>query len=274
MKKSITIKSILIESYLIIVIMSAFTTIITIIDFNILVPNLWYRIIIVLLILISSFLIALLKTAKKKVVIKINENSEMNIFYGDIFKQTSIIVIPFNSHFDTLVDDEVVSSKSLQGQFITNIFVDNLDNLDIQIEKSLKDYKYIIDKERISGKKNIYPIGTIVKVKKDESIYYLLALTNFDRNNKAICTLTDYKKAIDELYSYIETYSQGKQVNMPLIAGGGLSRFKRSKQTLLNYMVMQARINDYSFIGGINIILSKEIRKEINLNLIKFFEKI
>jgi hypothetical protein len=63
------------------------------------------------------------------------DGSTVNIKSGDLFSQDGFKVIPFNEYFDTVVDEKIISSSSLNGIFInnySNTAINNLDNHIIQ----------------------------------------------------------------------------------------------------------------------------------------------
>jgi ABC-type transport system involved in cytochrome bd biosynthesis fused ATPase/permease subunit len=62
---------------------------------------------------IAVFIIALLYAImkiwkKEKLSLNIAKKLRTNIYYGDLFKVSGIIVIPVNEYFDTIVDDKII----------------------------------------------------------------------------------------------------------------------------------------------------------------------
>ena len=53
-----------------------------------------------------------LETARIKV-----DRVSLEIKYGDLFKEEGLKVIGFNEYFDTIVDEKIISSKTLNGMF-------------------------------------------------------------------------------------------------------------------------------------------------------------
>jgi hypothetical protein len=43
------------------------------------------------------------------------DGSNVNIKCGDLFLENGLKTIPFNEYFDTVVDDKIISNKSLNG---------------------------------------------------------------------------------------------------------------------------------------------------------------
>lgn len=71
----------------------------------------------IILIMLIYFINWIRANKIEKVKIHIND-TEVNIFYGDLFAQEGFKVIPFNEYFDTLVDNKVISGNSLNGIYI------------------------------------------------------------------------------------------------------------------------------------------------------------
>src|SRR5258708_39927323 len=64
---------------------------------------------------------------------------EVTVRVGDIFEATDNVVIGTNDVFDTHIGDDIISSRSVQGQFVANRFDGSVSTLDVIIEDLLKD---------------------------------------------------------------------------------------------------------------------------------------
>ena len=91
------------------------------------------------------------------------EGSEVSVVAGDIFQQPGLKVIAFNEYFDTLVDERVISSRSVNGMFVKQILKTPVADLDNYIENyQFQDDEIIGENQnRRAGKKKRYKIGTI-----------------------------------------------------------------------------------------------------------------
>ncbi len=212
---------------------------------------------------------------KKKISLKISENKNINVYYGDLFQSNKIIVIPVNDYFDTIVDDKIVSSNTLHGKFIQRYFSNDEKQLKSLIDKSLSKISPIeINKTRARGNKKRYELGTVAIVEVDEQIFYLLAFTKFNNNNRATITKSQYLQVITILFEFIEQNSQGFKVNLPLL-GAGHSGVELSKQKLLDFLLFSIILsNKLTLINGLDIILHKNIKDEIDLNKIEYYYNI
>lgn len=270
MRKRLTfiISSVIHYAYIVLGVVSALALFSVFFDFQELIPALSDRVWICVGIYLSSVLIAIIISSCKnrKISLKLNNTSSLTIKYGDLFVEKGIIVIPVNNAFDTAVDDRVISSSSLHGMYIRKYFGGNEAALRTQMSEQLQPLHNDVSNVGVLTK---YPIGTVVDIKASSGQRaLLLALTELDGNNKAFCNFQMYCEAIIKLYEYIDSYANGDIVNIPLL-GSGFARLPFSKQDLLSYMVLNAKLIGNAFYGGINIILNKDIKDEVMLPHIK-----
>ena len=219
-------------------------------------------------ILLVSALYALITVwPKNKIKLKLTEKVKAEVFFGDLFSAKEIIVIPVNEYFDTIVDDKIISSKTLHGIFVKTYFGGNEADLKKQISNSLNSVEYVeVNSGRSAGNKKRYPLGTVCQVKKEDKIFFLVALTKFNENERAEVKNSEYQRVLCDLFSYIEQNSQGRSISIPLI-GGGHSGVSLSKQKLLEFLLFSIGLKDnLTLIGGVNIVLHKSIKNEIDLN--------
>jgi len=234
-----------------------------------------YPWLIVLTILLVSALYALITIwPKNKIKLKLTEKVEVDVFFGDLFSANEILVIPVNEFFDTIVDDKIISSKTLHGIFVRTYFGGNENDLKKQITNSLNGVVPIeVISGRSAGNKKRYPLGTVCQVKKEDKVFFLVALTKFNENERAEVKNCEYQGVFYELLSYIEQNSQGRRVSIPLI-GSGHSGVSLSKQKLLEFLLFSIGLQDnLTLVGGVNIVLHSSIKNEIDLNSTDVFFK-
>ena len=199
----------------------------------------------------------------KKVAVTLND-SVIEICEGDVFKQEGFKVIAFNEYFDTKVDNNIISSKTLNGEYIKK-HVKNVRQLDIDIKKKLKDKKIGVRSERRDGKKDVYKLGTIFKHNK----FLLVAFSHFDESNKAYLSMTDYVSCLIEMWNEIDKYYNGTNVVLPIM-GAGITRFKGKKlseQELLEILLWSFKLSDFKLAqtAKIQIVAKSEIVDKIDL---------
>lgn len=200
---------------------------------------------------------------RKKVKLKIN-NTIVNIFFGDIFKMKGFKVIAFNEYFDTLVDEDIITSKSLNGQLVKKLGKDKIDQ---SIDKDKKLNCIETNKIRCKGKQRKYQLGTIHKL----GDYFLLAFTHFNEKNEAELFANDYAKCLLEMWKHLnEKYAQS-EIFIPLL-GGGITRILDNRdveeQELLEIMLNTLEISKLTFKkpSTINIVLYNDGNSFSNYN--------
>ena len=203
----------------------------------------------------------------QKITIDINA-STVDIYVGNIFEEEGFKIIAFNEYFDTQVDEHVISSNTLNGEYIKN-YVMNIKVLNQDIKKKLKDKVININTSRKTGKKIIYKLGTVFKHNK----FFLVAFSHFDKYNKANLSMCDYMDCLLEMWNEIDRYYNGETVVLPLL-GGGITRFKEqalSEQELLEILLWSFKLSrvKFKYPSKLKIILHKNIIDKINLYKIK-----
>lgn len=213
---------------------------------------------------------------KRNIKFKVSAKVNLEVKFGDLFEQKGIIVIPFNEYFDVVVDDKIISKNTLNGAFINKYFPNDSTSLLSKINEQLERHFEIsnINTDRGKGNNKKYPLGTTIRIEKDDKIFFLVALTRFDERNRAQITNLEYQEVVIKLIDFIESNSNGYKVNLPLI-GAGHSGVNANKQSLLEFLIFSLKIKDkLTLINGINIILDKDAHSEINLKLIDYYYKL
>ena len=205
--------------------------------------------------LILSFIYKWWKANKlNKVCLSIN-NTKVEVVIGDIFDQFSnpdkhegeISVIAVNDYYDDIIDDRIVSNKSLHGQYIKRVkSAGKLEVLNKQIENDPVLNRVGNPKEnptRKEGRKVKYELGSMIEFEN----YILTAFTNFDVDNKAFLSADEYMHFWMKFWENIDTVYAGRTINIPLM-GAGITRFrngKPTKQQLLEMMLWSLKISGF-----------------------------
>lgn len=196
------------------------------------------------------------------------EGSTVIIKTGDIFSETGLKVIAFNEYFDTQVDNNIISSNSLNGIFIQKYLSCSVEELDIHITKCPHAKKHITDlnNERNDGKKQKYELGTICVWNN----YLLTAFSKFNDDNEAQLTIPEYLKFLINFWDRINSIYAQKSVSVPVF-GSGITRIKGYKNInddeLLKIMLWTFKISEMRFKepAKLTIIISKNKINKINL---------
>ena len=187
-------------------------------------------------------------------------NSNIVLEYGDLLsKKDGIVVIPVDRNYNTTVDDVVISRGSLHGKFINTAF-ENREDLVRQISTVLghePDEALAFETQ---------PAGCVVPIKAQDTIYYLLALSKLDENNKAQCTKEDYTEAIVGLMNYIDTNFNDRIVYMPLVGGGLSNVFGSINNTeSLQILVSLIRLCQITRVGEIHIVINRSSKNRASI---------
>ena len=82
----------------------------------------------------------------------------------DALKNDGSVIIPTNSTFDTIMEDDFISKNSIQGQYQIKVFQKNITDLNSFLEKGLEGKKSIELKDGRTTNTKRYPIGTVSRV--------------------------------------------------------------------------------------------------------------
>lgn len=191
----------------------------------------------------------------KQITIHI-QNTPVIIKYGDIFNTEGLRVIGCDSHFDTRVDDIIISKNSLHGQLILNY--SNVVDIHADIQNAAK--KFNLKK----NEKGLYkfPLGTLIlhKSMKDNCIYLLLAMSQLDKSNKATTDSSTFIQTLMLMWKEIDCVYASRDIVMPLL-GTGILRFSdgpRTKKEILECLLWTLRYSGVSLNSTVTILLSSK----------------
>lgn len=207
-----------------------------------------------ILILIIIYLIMWLCANKQeKVSLRIN-GTKVEVKFGDLFAQTRCLkIIPVNEYFDTIVDDRIISSTSIHGQYIkkhANTTPDKLRKL-IDTDKSLQENIAYIENRRKEGPQVAYKLGSIFK----HNNYLLVAFTKFDLNNRAYLNNKLLWESLMNMWQNVDIYHSGKSICLPLL-GSGMARLYNmnlSEQQLLELLIVSLRLSGVKFNWNVKV---------------------
>ncbi|MEK3855925.1 macro domain-containing protein [Cytobacillus sp. FSL H8-0458] len=207
------------------------------------------------------------------------DGSEFEVTSGDIFQQDSECykVIAFNEFFDTLVDDNLISESSLNGQYILKKYPSNNDinELNRRISNDPRlDKKELDVYRKLGGNTTRYELGSIFKDKD----YFLVAFSKFNEKNEANLKLTEYAACLLKFWGEVNTLYNRKTVVLPLL-GSGITRhkdFNASNQQLLEILIWTFKISKVKFRepSKVKILIHERQLGEINFYKLKEMEKI
>lgn len=210
--------------------------------------------------------------ANRRTSIRLNvENSEIIIKAGNIFDQEEFKVIGFNEYFDTIVDNKIISEKTLNGMYIQQ-YVSDIRELDKEIELDERMNNKIIatNENRKRGKKHKYKLGTIYQ----NGDFLLTAFSKFDEDNRAYLSMSDYINFLMNFWNEVDVVYSGKSVSIPLM-GTGITRFKEynniTDQELLELLLWSFKISriKFTYPSVVTIVIHESKSDKINFYKLK-----
>lgn len=207
-----------------------------------------YKCVIIILLCVLALILAILWTCifKRTKTIWESPSGKIKVCYSDIMKdgfdkrnkEEKLFVIPVNSCFDTIVDEDIstcskplVSPNSLHGRWIKTMVnkgftIEEIDNkihncLEMQnlVPKSI-----IADEDKERGKREVYELGTVAMIRgNNNSTFLLLAISEYDKDNIAHTSVDDLEMCIKSLLNFYDQHGQGHRLVIPLM-GTNLSR--------------------------------------------------
>jgi hypothetical protein len=162
-------------------------------------------------------------------------DTKISIAISDLLQQTGNIVIGCNDVFDTELGD-VISVKSIQGQFQTKIFPEK-EALDRAIKKDLRDVAFQSDNTKTRGKKDRYEIGTVAMIEARGNRYFLVAYTRMRNNMRVDSDICSLSTALKECWKAIRERGQHEPIHMAII-GSAFARIGLSRALLVQFIVL------------------------------------
>lgn len=154
----------------------------------------------------------------------------------DVLSASGNLIIGTNDCFDTELGD-IISPNSVQGQLLINVFSSNRQELDQAIDTALADVTYSTDPLKKQGKSNRYALGTIARVKRGNSTYFLLAFCRMTPEFRVETTANELWNALASCWSQVRTYGNHQTVSLPIL-GAGFARLGLSKTLLLQLIIL------------------------------------
>lgn len=167
---------------------------------------------------------------EEKVEIAGSPDITISLKVCDALKTKGALIIPTNTTFDTIMEDEFISKESLQGQYQRKYFQNRLLELDKKISEGLEGKQYTHLNDGRKSKENRYPIGTVCRISEKGKHVYFLA--DSDINDKGIpidVDASDISKALVSLWEVLTTEGNQEPYSIPLI-GTGKARAKNASR--------------------------------------------
>jgi hypothetical protein len=154
---------------------------------------------------------------------------------GDLLEQRGNIIIGCTDVFDTELGD-IISTSSIQGQFQTRFFPQQ-ERLDQAINEALAGVTPNRDEQKLRGKKERYPIGTVATVEAQGNRYFLVAYTRMRNDMRVESDICKLSASLNECWEAIRARGQHEPIHMAIV-GSSFARIGLSRALLLQFIVL------------------------------------
>jgi antitoxin (DNA-binding transcriptional repressor) of toxin-antitoxin stability system len=145
-------------------------------------------------------------------------NTAIRIIKGDIFSQTSHLVIGICDTFDTQPPN-IIARDSLQAQALDRLFGGDIAELDSRIDSALAGYSPVEIVQK-PGKQRRYELGTIAVLTESGRKLFFAAYTYMNEHNQARGTADGIWKSLLNLWTQVSKHGNGEPVSITVIGGG------------------------------------------------------
>lgn len=217
--------------------------------------NIWVRIAVVLVsfVVLCVLVYVIIGRIFRKSIDLMIRQTLVYISCGDIFETYGWKVIGCDTHFDTRVDDIIISKKSLHGQLV----LEHGEKEEIQrLVKS--------EAERLGIQKNSnglydFPLGTIIRYDSsvDNQTYLMLAMTELNAEYEAHTNMAKFELMLMKMWKEISRVYASNNVVLPIL-GTGILRFDdgpKEREALLRCMLCTLNSSGVSLNAKVKIML-------------------
>lgn len=220
--------------------------------------RLFFIVIIIVVVAIGVYY-ALGKMYKDSITFDI-KSMPIEILVGDIFAAKGFKVIGCDTHFDTRVDDIVISKKSLHGQLVLGH--GNIDEIKEAVENKAHDLGVSANDEGLYE----FPLGTVIRYdsSKDGQTYLMVALTEIREENgqyKAYTSMAKFEETLHRMWDEIDGIYASNDITLPLL-GTGISRFeggRKNKEALLRCMLCTLNSCGVDYKANVRVVIHGDV---------------
>lgn len=162
----------------------------------------------------------------------------IEIKIGDLFDEPDHLVIGTNDVFDTELG-EVIRPSSVQGQFLTRMFNNDLARLNAEIEAALVPlhHRRVEETGKVKGKTWRYPIGTPLVLGTADRRYFLSAYGFMGNDLRVKSTADAIWNSLSKLWEQVRLKGHGLPVAIPVV-GSDLARTNLPRMALIELIII------------------------------------
>ncbi|WP_319594894.1 macro domain-containing protein [Streptomyces sp. ID05-04B] len=196
---------------------------------------------------------------------------------GDLFAEQSGLIIGFTDVFDTSTEDgDIISPRSVQGQFLEKVFHGDTAALDEALRGALSGSPVLESESEASkprGKRDRYPLGTVAVIAGGEFKYYGVAYSRMSNDLVAQSSVDYLWRSLDNAWSTLSSNGHLEPVAIPVLGSdlakvGSLGRESLIKMIVLSF-VARSRVSLVS--RKLTVVVQRSDFDEVDFNEVQAF---
>lgn len=200
-----------------------------------------------------------------KATIKNDYGTALTVEFGDLFEKEGWTAISVSDFFNSTVDEDLISSKSLHGIVLNRFWSGNTADWQNQVDNSLRHVESETIQRR-KGNRRRYPVGTTAKANVGGRKFLFVALGRADKNNVTINNAEGLICAVRGMLTTARAACSSEPLNIPMM-GAGLARIG-VKDAVLTDLIITAVMEESrnaKITSEIRIVLPLSLRDTINV---------
>lgn len=164
---------------------------------------------------------------------------------------------------------DLIREQTVHGQFLKRFATNEFErqSLDSAIDASMMEFEVQAEQlersEKRYGKLKRYPLGSVARINGRNGVtFFLLALTEFDKDCKAHCNKQQYVECILKLFEYYDSHGQGMDMYLyPM--GTSMARTGLTRKEALEAVVTLTKISKEHLKSKTTIVVDNKNKNEI-----------
>ena len=222
--------------------------------------NIWMRIgiVFVVFVVIYSFVYFAIGRIFRDSVNLTIRHTLVSISCGDIFEASGWKIIGCDTHFDTRVDDIIISKKSLHGQLVLE------HGKKEEIEAVVENEAKRLGLQRKNDGLYDFPLGTVIRYDSsvDNQTYLMLAMTELNMQHEAHTNMAKFELMLMKMWTEIGRVYASNDIVLPVL-GTGISRFDdgpKDREALLRCMLCTLNSSGVSLKSKVGVIIYGNVK--------------
>lgn len=191
----------------------------------------------------------------------------VEVAIGDMFDFSGALVVPTNTTFDTRISGELISAKSVQGQFTRAYYTDD-SKLDKEVESALANQTGTQLAGKRIGKSKRYEMGTVIHVAPGDRNAYLVAIAHINEHGNAKCEFEDVMEALAKLWVFVGDHGVMEELVVPVL-GTGAGRLTVKREDIVREIINSfvAACSERLFCRRLTVVISPSDAREYAIDL-------